>query len=189
VELTTDRARDARTTEALTLIPNDEFEAIFLEHWPRIYSVLCRLVGDPAEAEDLALETFWQLHEHPPRLMDRLRLGGWLYRVASNLGLNAIRGGKRRERYEIDAGGWDPAQQADRDDPVQQAATAEQRRRVRQVLTELSPRQARLLVLRLSGLTYKELADALAVSPESIGTLLTRAEAEFERHWKEGGDE
>ncbi len=187
--MTTDRARDARKTEALTLSQNDDFEAIFLEHWPRIYSVLRRLVGDPAEAEDLALETFWRLHERPPRMTDKLRLGGWLYRVASNLGLNAIRGGKRRERYEIDAGGWDPARDTERDDPVQQAAKAEQRRRVRQVLSELSPRQARLLILRHSGLTYKELASTLAVSPESIGTLLTRAEAEFERQWKEGGDE
>ncbi len=33
-----------------------DFEAIFLEHWPRVYGVLLRIVGDHAEAEDLALE-------------------------------------------------------------------------------------------------------------------------------------
>ena len=34
------------------------FEALFREHWAHVYGVLRRLVGDPAEAEDLALETF-----------------------------------------------------------------------------------------------------------------------------------
>lgn len=167
--------------------PTEDFEAVFLEHWPRIYSHLRRLVGDPAEAEDLALETFWKLYHRPPRLADHAQVGGWLYRVATNLGLNAIRSGKRRERYEIESGPGDPTEDLDRGDPAKWATQAEQVRRVRQVLCELSPRQARLLILRHSGLTYKELAGALEVSPESIGTLLTRAEAEFERHWNKGG--
>jgi DNA-directed RNA polymerase specialized sigma24 family protein len=34
------------------------FDELFVEHWARVYDVLVRLVGDPAEAEDLALETF-----------------------------------------------------------------------------------------------------------------------------------
>jgi DNA-directed RNA polymerase specialized sigma24 family protein len=33
---------------------SDQFDALFLENWPRIYSLLLRLIGDPDEAEDLA---------------------------------------------------------------------------------------------------------------------------------------
>lgn len=183
MELARDRTHRARTSKDLTLSPTEEFEAIFLKHWPRIYAHLRRLLGDPAEAEDLALETFWKLYHRPPHLAEKVQVGGWLYRVATNLGLNAIRTEKRRGRYEIEAGLWDPTQDPDRGDPAKWAAHAEQVRRVREILCDLSPRQARLLILRHSGLTYKELAAALEVSPESIGKLLTRAEAEFERLW------
>ena len=43
-----------------------QFDATFLAHWQPIYRALVRLVGDHAEAEDLALETFWQLYRRPP---------------------------------------------------------------------------------------------------------------------------
>ena len=67
------------------------FEALFLEHWARVYRLLYRLVGDPAEAEDLALETFLRLHKRFPPHDGEFNLGGWLSRVATNLGLQSIR--------------------------------------------------------------------------------------------------
>ena len=174
-------SQNARTMRAATRADDDSaFEATFLEHWPRIYGVLMRLVGDHAEAEDLALETFLRLYRTPPAGGDNL--GGWLYRVATNLGLNAIRTWKRRERYELEAGVWDLQENAE-PDPAESQARNEDRRRVRRILGEMTPRQSQLLILRHSGLAYKEIADALGVSANSIGTLLARAEAEFERRY------
>lgn len=186
MELATERAYRHGESKDLTLPTSDEFEATVLENWSRIFAHLRRLVGDPAEAEDLALETFLKLYLRPPRDVDRSLVGGWLYRVATNLGLNALRGGKRRDIYEADAARLDPSQDADEFDPTVRIAQSDQIRRVRQTLSELRPKQAQLLLLRHSGLTYKELASALGVSPESIGSLLTRAEAEFERRWERG---
>ena len=80
------------------------FEALFREHWPHVYRLLCRLVGDPAEAEDLALETFVRLYQRYPLRENESNPGGWLHRVATNLGLQSIRSWKRRERYEMAAG-------------------------------------------------------------------------------------
>ncbi len=37
-------------------------ERAFEEHWASIYQLLVRMVGDPSEAEDLALETFYRLY-------------------------------------------------------------------------------------------------------------------------------
>jgi RNA polymerase sigma-70 factor (ECF subfamily) len=48
----------------------------------------------------------------------------------------------------------------------------------------LKPRDAQLLLLRSSGLAYRELAETVGVNPNSVGTLLARAEAEFERHFR-----
>jgi RNA polymerase sigma-70 factor, ECF subfamily len=174
--------RMARPAQAIPLVGMTDFETIFLEHWPRVYGALLRLVGDPAEAEDLALETFWRLYDHPPQDQANLNVGGWLYRVATNLGLNAIRAWKRRERYETEAGRWDAEANTDAD-PAEAAAQSEERRRVRRALRDMDQRQAELLILRHSGFSYHELAAALDVTENSVGTLLVRAEREFEKHY------
>ncbi len=84
--------------------PSDSFEELFLEHWSMIYRLLMRMIGDPAEAEDLAMETFFRLYQHPPKAGEGSNLRGWLFRVATNLGLRSIRSFQRRERYELRAG-------------------------------------------------------------------------------------
>jgi RNA polymerase sigma-70 factor (ECF subfamily) len=160
---------------------SSEFEALFMEHWARVYRLLCRLVGDPAEAEDLALETFLQLYRHHPGQEDGFNSGGWLHRVATNLGLHSIRSWKRRERYETTAG-----KISLNDDPptemlVQQE---EEHRLVRLALAQMNERQSQLLILRYSGLGYKEIAKALNFAPSSIGPLLVRAEREFEKRYR-----
>ena len=161
-----------------------DFDAVFLENWQPICRVLVRLVGDHAEAEDLALETFWRLYHRPPA--NEQRLGGWLYRVATNLGLNALRARKRRQVHELNAGKW--AIENNVSDPAQDVVAAEERARVRSVLGAMDERQARLLLLRHSGMSYKELAGVLSVSVNSIGTWLVRAEREFEKRYREKGE-
>lgn len=159
----------------------ESFEALFQEHWSRVYAVIYRLVGDPATAEGLALEVFWRLYDRPPK--SREGLSGWLYRVATNLGYNALRAGERRERYEEEAGQVVLNRNLTAD-PAEAVERAEQREQVRRALEELKPRDAKLLVLRHSGLSYAEVAAALGLAPGSIGTLLARAEKEFEEHYR-----
>jgi RNA polymerase sigma-70 factor (ECF subfamily) len=177
-DLRRDRTRVARL---------ERFEAVFQEQWPRVNRILIGLLGDRAEAEDLALETFWRLYRRAPRPEDNLP--AWLYRVATNLGLNALRARRRRASYEQAAGqlALEAGQPADPPDEVERA---EQRRLVQATLAEIKPQYARLLVLRHSGLSYAELAGVFGVAPGSIGTLLARAEAEFEKRYRrfDGGE-
>lgn len=169
------------TTAADSL--SSAFEALFHEHWPHIYRLLARLVGDPAEAEDLALETFIRFRERYSGRGEDSNPGGWLHRVATNLGLQSIRSWKRRERYELAAGTY-ALEETPEDRPAEILAQAEERRLVRQVLGQMNERQARLLILRHSGLPYREIAEALQLSPASIGPLLLRAEREFEKRFR-----
>ena len=159
------------------------FEALFLEHWPHIYGFLVRLVGDHAEAEDLALETFMRLYQNPPNADREQKMGGWLHRVAANLGLNAIRGWKRREHYELEAGRVETFEH-DEPNPIEALITREEQRSVRLILSAMNPRQAQLLVMRHSGMAYQEIAAALGLSATSIGPLLARAEDDFEKRYR-----
>lgn len=160
------------------------FDELFVEHWPAVYGVLLRLVGDPAEAEDLALETFLRLHRQYPLPETGFNLGGWLYRVATNLGLRSIRSLKRREQYEL-AAGKNALETASENQPAEILDQEEERRVARTILAGMDKRQAQLLVMRHSGVSYKEIAAALNLSPTSIGPLLLRAEREFEKRYRE----
>ncbi len=159
------------------------FEAIFHEHWPRVYGVLFRIVGDSAEAEDLTLEAFLRLYRRAPLLITDGNPSGWLYRVATNLGLNALRANERRGFYEEQAGKFTLENNA-APDPSSEVERAEDRQRVREVLRQMKQRNARLLVLRYSGLSYAEVAAALNIAPGSVGTMLSRAEKKFEELYR-----
>jgi len=159
------------------------FEAVFLKHYARIVGVLYRLLGDRTRAEELANDVFWKLYRQPWWPQSDGDVGGWLCRTATNLGIDTLRARARRERYEqaaarvqIEAGA--PA------DPLEEVLRAERSRRVRAVLARLKPAQAQILILRASGLSYKELAEALDIKLGTVGTMLVRAEAAFEKQFR-----
>jgi RNA polymerase sigma-70 factor (ECF subfamily) len=159
---------------------DESFESIFQENWNPIHRLLARMVIDPAEAEDLALETFYRLYKYRPSQYETLNIRSWLYKVATNLALQSIRSFKRREHYESTAG-KDTLVEANEDQPQRILAEKEDRYFVRMALGKMNSRQAELLIMRYSGMAYKDIAAALNLSPTSIGPLLLRAEREFER--------
>jgi RNA polymerase sigma-70 factor, ECF subfamily len=160
----------------------DYFDSLFHAYWGKVRTLLTNLLGDQDEAEDLTLEVFWRLHTRPPSNLETQNLGGWIYRVATNLGYNALRSRNRRRHYEERAG--IEHLQTTPMNPAQELEKAEQRQQTRQALSQLKPRSAKILVLRYSGLSYAEIAAALGLSPTSVGTLLARAEREFEIHYR-----
>jgi len=164
-----------------------DFDALFLAHYSGVYRLLYRIVGTREEAEDLAQETFLRLARQRFPADRQHNVRAWLYRVATNLAYNALRGQGRRERrqeavaHQVTTAG-SPAL-----DPAEAAAREDERAVVRRALAVLPERQAQLLLLRHAGLSYRELAEALDVAPGSVGTLLARAEAAFEKVYREGG--
>lgn len=161
----------------------DWFDITFAQHWNRVYGIAFSLVGDHAEAEDLALETFWRLYKKAPAKLNRERLGGWLYRVVTNLGLNALRSQHRRESYEQEALFAEQVEH-DTQNPADQVERNQTRQNVRTVLAQLKSRSAQLLVLRYSGFSYRDIAATLEIAPGSVGTFLARAEQEFEERYQ-----
>ena len=159
------------------------FEKHFTVYWTSIYRLLAHMLGDPTEAEDLALETFYRLYKSHPNPEEEFNIGGWLYRVATNLGLHSIRSFKRREHYELKAA-KDVLAATPKSSPVQILDEKEESQMAREALAQMNPRQSQLLVLRYSGKSYKEIAQTLNLSPASIGPLLLRAEHEFEKCYR-----
>jgi RNA polymerase sigma-70 factor (ECF subfamily) len=162
----------------------EEFEALFVKYYPRILGTLRRIVGDHGRAEDLASEVFLKLYLRPFPQDPDAHVAGWLYRTAMNLGIDALRATARRNNFE-QAASRDIKLNETAENGFDQIVRSERAQRVRAVLAEIKPAQAQLLLLRSSGHSYKELSAALEMAPASVGTLLVRAEAAFEKRYRE----
>src|SRR5262245_20985135 len=123
---------------------DESFENIFHEYWNAIHRLLARMVIDPAEAEDLALETFYRLYKYRPSQYETLNIRGWLYKVATNLALQSIRSFKRREQYEIHAD-KDALIESPEDQPPKILAEKDEQYYVRMALGQMNSRQTELL--------------------------------------------
>ncbi len=159
------------------------FEALFQEHYPRITSMLARLTGDRSQSEEIAADVFCKLSRHWALLQGKGELTAWVYRVATNAGLDALRSNSRRRRREQEAG-VEALRTASSGGALEGILREERCGRVRAVLGSLKPREAQLLLLRANGLAYREVAESLGIPPGSVGTMLARAEAEFERKFR-----
>ena len=134
----------------------------------RIVAYAQRLLGNPAEAEDVAQETFLRLWKQADSWKPQARLSTWLYRIAHNLCIDRIR--RRRdtspdhlERFSI----------GDRPSALmlrKQVADA-----VELALSGLPERQRAAIALsHYEGLSNPEIAEVLEVSVEAVESLLSR---------------
>jgi RNA polymerase sigma-70 factor (ECF subfamily) len=161
---------------------SQEFEQLFLEHYPRLVRVLIRLVGSSGQAEELAADAFYRYHRHQAEESIDGNPAGWLYRTAMNLGLDALRANSRRSRREEkaqrEAVSSPPAR-----NPLYELLAEEQRERVRNVLCLLKPVEGQVLLMGSGGFSGKEIADVLGMRSDSLYVLISRARARFEKEY------
>jgi len=67
------------------------FAHLYFQHKRRIYSLCLRMVGNPAEAEDLTQEAFLQLHRKIATFRGDSAFSTWLHRLAVNVVLMHLR--------------------------------------------------------------------------------------------------
>jgi len=77
------------------------FERIYRIYVDRIHALCLRLCGDPQRAEDLTQEVFLRVWERIEAFEGRSRFYTWLYRVAVNRVMDALRSDMLRNRREV----------------------------------------------------------------------------------------
>ena len=148
--------------------------ALFERHHVEVYAYLCRLLRDGDWAEDLAQETFLRAFKARASLAQVENHRAWLYRVATNLALNAL---KRRRRFA-----WLPWQAWGERRPARQdvAATVLARSALETALAALPLKlRAPLLLYAGEGLSVAEVAQALSLSEGAVKMRLMRARRLF----------
>ncbi len=150
----------------------------------RLVGVMHHLVGRPEEAEDLAQEVFLRVYRTRQKYSPKAKFATWLFTIANNLALNALRDRRRKRVVSLDppdpaaSGSWQTDQlAANRDQPpAQSLQQAELAVVIRQALDQLNDRQRMAVVLnKFEDMNYAEIAEVMGLSTKAVKSLLSRA--------------
>lgn len=148
--------------------------ALTLRLVPRVMGYAFRLLGDRAEAEDLAQEAMLRLWRAAPGWRPgEAKITTWLYRVVTNLATDRLRARGRRGTLALD----DAPEPADETPGAEaQLIEADRMGALHRALAALPDRQREAVVLRhLEGLPNPEIAAILGVGVEAVESLTARA--------------
>lgn len=168
---------DALSDEALLVLyargDSDAARVLTGRHLGRVYGFAARLLGDRAEAEDVAQEAMLRLWRAAATWRaGEAQLSSWLYRVTVNLCTDRQRARARRRAEALD----DVAEPVDERADTEGALMARQRVDALQAaLATLPDRQRQAVVLRhIEGLTNPEIATILEIGVEAVESLTAR---------------
>ncbi len=155
----------------------DAFAEVFESLRPRVFAVTCRLVGADA-AEDVVMDTYLKAWRSIGGYRGSARLSSWLYRIAYNCAMDALRHRTRLSEVPIDApdpqGNVPGEALADSRSPhpPETLEAADRALGLDRALAGLAETHRTALLLRYAdGLTYAEIAAATGVA---IGTVMSR---------------
>jgi RNA polymerase sigma-70 factor (ECF subfamily) len=139
------------------------FEEVYRAHARRLYSLACRMLGNPSDAEDQLQEIFLSAHRKLEGFRGDSALGTWLYRLAMNHCLDFLRSRASRssqltDTLEDDAGWYEPGQRG----LAEQSVTRIDLERALAKLPEGC--RAAFVLHDVEGLEHREVADVLGIA-------------------------
>jgi len=160
----------------------ESFEVLLKRHRVPLLGYFVRMVRDRALAEDLTQEVFLRVYQARERYQPEARFTTWLYRIATNLALNAIRD-RRCEPLtfvvpESDDGQTAPLERVADGRPTaeQQMLESDRERTIREAIESLPERQRAAVILhKYQEVDYRQIAQVLKVSESAVKSILFRA--------------
>jgi RNA polymerase sigma-70 factor (ECF subfamily) len=156
----------------------DAFAALYDATSSLVYSVVLRILANPADAEEVALDVYLQVWRDAGDF-DGARGGvsAWLVTIARSRALDRFRSCESRQKRE--AAPTEMDHPSDAPSPEALSAMSQDRRAVMGALASLAPDQRRLIDLAyFHGMTHSEMSDRLGLP---LGTVKTRVRLGMEK--------
>jgi RNA polymerase sigma-70 factor (ECF subfamily) len=158
----------------------ESFELLLNRYRLPLVSYFVRMVRDRALAEDLAQEVFLRVYQARQRYQPEARFTTWLYRIATNLALNALRDRKADDApalEEDDEGVPRVARIVDsRPTAEEQLMLSDRERLIREAIESLPEKQRVAVILhKYQEVDYRQIAKVLELSESAVKSLLFRA--------------
>lgn len=150
----------------------ETFSTLFRSFYKPLYFYVFRITGDLEASKDILQEVFSQLWKDRTNLPVRYSLNGYLYRMARNKSLNHLQQKKREDLRNKDYRNT----LLKSIDSEKQADYKELLYLINQQVTKFPTRQKQVFLLsRQRGLTHKEIAEHLSLSPRTVESLIYRS--------------
>ncbi len=172
---------DAELVERTLSGSADAFRQLVERFQRPVLSVISRMVGDPALAEDLAQEVFIKAYRKLHTFDRRRKLSSWLFKIAHNATIDHLRRFNPvtvpLEATAADGeASWEVLESDTAQGPERRAEHAQLVRGLSAALGRLEPRYREILLLRFQqGLAYREIADVTGLAMGTVKVQLHRA--------------
>lgn len=149
------------------------FAHLVRRHQDAVHRFILRMLGSHEEALELTQETFIKVWQALPQWQPQAQFKTWMYRIASNTAMDALRRRKivemvpLEEDYDVAASG--PG-------PEMQLQSRQRLRSLESALAALPAEQREAILLReIEGLSYAEISAALNIHEGTVKSRLARA--------------
>jgi RNA polymerase sigma-70 factor (ECF subfamily) len=149
-------------------------EALYKRHKDKVYALALRLTNNVQDAEDVVQDVFFQVYRKIGDFREDAAFTSWLYRIATNVAISALR--RRKRRFGL-------AQEQQDDGEDRQPETGKMLRPfLQEAITELPPRARMVFVLHdVQGFQHNEIAKMLHCSEGTSKSQLHKARAQLRR--------
>ena len=147
---------------------SNSFDQVVRDRETRVLRAAYRILGNWADAEDVAQEVFLRLHRHGLSFPSDAAFGSWLYRVTVNLCLDRTRSARTSaEMPELLSTDHSAEAAAIRDEDTSRLVAA---------LATLPPRERAAVVLReIEGLSTSEVAAVMGSAEATVRSQVAKA--------------
>ena len=181
---------EARLIQRLVARDERAFNDLVRAYERRIFALVLRMLGNAAEAEDLAQEVFVQVFKAIGTFRGDSKLSTWMYRIAVNLCKNRTKYLRVRhsdEQDQLDAvaervpmGEVGSASVGHVVRPDEAMAGMQVERIVQDAIQKLEPSFRECLVLRdVEELSYEEIGEITGLPPGTVKSRIHRARAQL----------
>lgn len=187
---------DRKLVRGLRRRDEEAFTEMVQKYQHRVYNIVYRILGDKAEAEELAQEVFIAVFKHVDSFRGDSKFSTWLFRIATNRAKNRIKYLARRNRDRHQDLDDTPESNIEKnpvggetDRPDRKAMGHELESIMQEGLEELNEKHRTVIVLRdVENLSYEEIADVLEIAEGTVKSRLYRARSQLKEHIEERYD-
>lgn len=155
------------------------FEELISRHQNAVIGTVAKMLGNAAEAEDIAQQVFIRLWKSAPRYKPKAKFTTFLFTITRNLVFNESRRKSRKKEYSIDEREDDfhlQTPDSQNASPDEDLLHAELQKAVDQAINDLPEKQRLAVILRrYEGMPYDEIGTILELSIPAVKSQLFRA--------------
>ncbi len=161
----------------------EAFEELVAIHQGSVIGTVAKMLGSPAEAEDIAQQVFIRVWKSASRYEPQAKFTTWLFTITRNLVFNEVRRRKRKPAVSIEEREEELHQmEADHQTiaPDQSALQSELEDAIDRAIASLPEKQRMAVVMRrYEAMPYEEIGAVLELTVPAVKSLLFRARTQL----------